>query len=122
MVRAAGAVSDELLSASAELLCVAIELEQTHASQSPVPEEALSVYLAWQQTWLDYRAWCAFQAAVLQAGASVTSAAIAENRRLLASAERSRREAEKLEGRLLKLIKPDAAMLQDWMKTLYKDG
>ena len=121
VVKAGAAVSGDLLAASAELLHVAIELERTQIGLPPVPEEAASVYLAWQQTWLDYRAWCEIQAAVLAAGEGVTSTAVTENRRLLDAAERSRRQAEKLEGQLLKRIRPDAAMLQDWMKSLYKD-
>jgi len=117
----------ELLSAGGRLSQAADELVQRHSELQPVPDEAGSVYFAWEVVYRSYQEWASAVAVTLEGYEAGTMPNTMRVQQLFGQMERARKKAEQEEGKLLRRLSlsaedvrrrlkeaQDAAKAEDW--------
>ena len=95
----------EVYRAAKRLVQSTREILRRRGKLTSIPDTASAMYSAWQLTYSDYSAWTETQPDVVEAVANGLEPNREHVRKLLLQAEKSRREAEKEEEKLLKRLK-----------------
>ena len=95
----------EVYRAAKRLVQSAREILKRRGKVTSIPDTASAMYSAWQLAYSDYSAWTETQPGVVEAVANGLEPNSEHVQKLLLQTEKSRREAEKEEEKLLKRLK-----------------